>query len=148
MVLPLVPVALSVAMLWGLTPILNKYVMSAHDAPPAAVLLVSGMAYLVALACFAMYHNADAIRQVRALSTRSLSTIVLTSLLTGFVANILFIYVLHDHASYVVTSLVYSAPVFTLLLAIVVLRERVTVVGVVGSVLMLAGMLCVALSNQ
>lgn len=148
MVLPLVPAALSVAMLWSLTPILNKYVMCAHDAPPAAVLIVSGMAYLAALACFAVYHNAEAIRQVRALSTRSLATIVFTSLLTGFVANLLFIYVLHDHDSYIVTSLVYSVPVFTLLLAIVVLHEQVTILGVVGSVLMLAGILCVALSHQ
>lgn len=145
--LPLVPCSLAISFLWGLTPPTYKYLMSADKVDPIAVFVISGAAYAASLVCFSLCFHVPVAREVRRLSGRSVAIIAGLSVLTGFVANILYIYLLRNHASYAVTALAYSAPVFTLLLSVLVLKERVTALGVLGAVLILLGVACVSFSG-
>lgn len=51
----------------------------------------------------------------------------------------MYYYILEKHHAYVISALVYSSPVFTVLFAHMVLKERVTVLGMAGVLLIVTG---------
>jgi drug/metabolite transporter (DMT)-like permease len=82
------------------------------------------------------------------MSVRQVAVIGATTVLTGFAANWLYFNVLRAHNSFVISALVYSCPLFTLLLAAAFLNERITVAGVAGVLLICAGLFCIALNDK
>jgi uncharacterized membrane protein len=78
------------------------------------------------------------------LTWTTLGVLVISPVLSAFVANLLFLYVLTDHSSYMTTALVYSSPVFTVLFAWLVLKEDVTVKLCIGVLLVVMGILLLA----
>lgn len=139
-----VPLSLSIAVLWGVQPIVHKQLMCKHRIDPKAVLVVGGMAYTACLLVFWMYFHRDVQSEVRRLPLSAIVIIAFLSIFTAFVANVVYLYVLRNNETYVVTALMYTSPVFTLVLAVLILREEVTLLGGLGAVLILAGVACLA----
>ena len=141
-----VPAALFVALLWGVQPVIHKHLLARVD--PRVVMAVGAAFYLACVAGFAAW-NWGAVRAGAArLSGRDVAWIGAASVLTAFVANVVYLYVLRGHDSYVVSALIYASPVFTLALAALALRERVTPAGAAGVLLIVAGVLLLALNER
>jgi uncharacterized membrane protein len=69
--------------------------------------------------------------------------LILSSLLSVFIANLLYFTILKNPytKSYIVAALVFTSPMFTLLLSYFVLKEGVTYMAVLGVVLIITGVI-------
>ena len=134
-----IAVALFIALLWAVGPVLQKYAMD-RGVHQYAVLVLGSVAYFVCMIPFACYHWHDVSAGLRALDTHSATAIVLASVLAAFLANLLFLAVLKGHDTSVVTALTYSSPLFTCIIAWVFLRESMTVMRLAGIAAIVVGM--------
>lgn len=144
---PLVPCSLGVAFLWGMAPIVNKYMLSVHKIDPMAIIVVNGFAYAAAVTVLTLVYRKDVTKEIRRIDATTMVVLIVAAVLTAFVANLLYMYVLRDHSSSAVTALAYSAPFFTLIAAVLILKERVTVLKGVGFMLILAGIVMMAIGR-
>ena len=141
----LIPWSLAVSAMWGVTPVAHKYVMSARGVDPRVVMVVSGATYALCIVGYGAFHAKDMVSEYRKLDAGSLGIIAVTAAMTAFLANIIYLYLLRGHTTYVVTAIMYSAPVFTLLLSLLLLRqEQVTPMGCLGTLLIVLGVVCLA----
>ena len=137
-----IQIALFVSFLWGVVPVIHKFLL--HEVHFSVVLVISSVAYITCAMGFAAYNWKELRPRLHYVSATNIAIIVATSAITGFLANLLYLYILKDNESYIVSALIYSSPVFTLLLAYVVLHERMNVLGVVGVLLIVAGVAAIA----
>jgi drug/metabolite transporter (DMT)-like permease len=76
---------------------------------------------------------------------RDTLTIGAIAIILSFIPNIIYYNLINDHDSYVVTALVNSAPVFTVGLSYLLLKENITKYGMLGVVLIIVGVFCLSL---
>lgn len=74
-----------------------------------------------------------------ALDRQDWTWVVVSVLSGGFLATLIYFYLIENHKSYLVVALTYSAPLFTALLARWWLGEDISYVGAVGVVLIVVG---------
>lgn len=74
--------------------------------------------------------------------------LVFVTIICGFGANILYLWVLQHNDSYVVTAVAFTSPIFTLILAYFILNERVTPISVVGVFMIVIGVYCISMNNR
>jgi len=129
--------ALLVAFLWGATPIIHKHVL--RFVSPSVILVVGGTAYYIALIGYAAYNWKTLYPEMINLTVMNAFWICLAALIMSFVAKIIYLYVLKKKESYVVSALVFSAPFFTAILAVLLLNEKVTLEKLVGVMLIVIG---------
>ena len=67
-----------------------------------------------------------------------------TFLLTAFLANILYFSVLAKNKSFVVSALIYTSPIFTLILAWWVLKEDINIYGLIGVLFIVTGIILIS----
>jgi drug/metabolite transporter (DMT)-like permease len=85
---------------------------------------------------------------MKQLSIRDVCFIGFTSMITGFFASLIYFHILKKHESYVIAALIYSSPVFTLLISYFVLKEKVSYIGVAGVILIVSGVIMLALNEK
>jgi uncharacterized membrane protein len=137
-------VALFVAFLWGLTPVIHKHVLQTLD-PRLVMVIGSGLYFMVAL-LYGLYYRDAIAESLPNMTPATFLWIALASLLTGFIANLIYLYVLREEQSYIISALIFASPIFTLFVAALFLKEEITVQGFIGVVLITAGIVCLALN--
>lgn len=134
--------ALLVALLWGISPIIHKHVMTRLD--PVVVMVIAASFSTVFMIGFLLVNYGRVTSGWHAVRTSDVAWIGLATLFCSFVANIIYFFVLKEHKSHVVSALIYASPAASLVLAYAVLKEDVTWTGATGVLLVVAGCLCVA----
>lgn len=136
--LPLLAGSLTVAFVWGLTPVIQKHALTSLSA--TTVLVLVSTVSLMCLVPFAIYNRAAIARDVRAnLTPSALAWLVFVAVVGGFLSNLLYIHLLKQHACFLLTAIVSSAPVVTLLLAVLALKEAITPLQAAGAALVVVG---------
>jgi drug/metabolite transporter (DMT)-like permease len=133
-----------VAGLWGGSPIIHKYLLGHIDF--RLIMILGSFAYFTCIIILWIC-NWKLIREESKKLFKKPDLIFwafLASILTAFLGTYLYFYVLKDNDSYIVTTLTYSSPVFTLLLAYLILNENITLMGLLGVILFIASILCFA----
>jgi drug/metabolite transporter (DMT)-like permease len=138
--------ALFVAFLWGVAPVIHKRVL--YTTPVPVVMVIGGAFYMSCLLLFAIYNRKEVVVGIQQLPWSYIFLIGLTSICTAFVANILYFYVLKKYDSYIISALIYSSPIFTLLLAFLFLKENITINGFIGVMLIVVGISYLAFNKQ
>jgi drug/metabolite transporter (DMT)-like permease len=138
--------ALLVAFLWGAAVNIHKTLLDKMD--HVVVMLVGGFFYFSAVLIYSYLNRYTVMKDWTKLNTYTISLIAINSILSGFLAGLIYFYVLKKSDSYIVSALVYSSPVFTLLIAYFVLRERVTWRGFLGVLLITVGIIMIALNES
>lgn len=133
---------LTVAALWGLTPILQKSLLI--HLPRETIFALSTLVYATATFVYCCFHRRTIARSLPNVTLRHAGLIVVSSVLGAFAANLIFLAVLKDNPSYVVTALAFTSPIFTVLLAACVLGERISGTNLAGILLVVAGAVMVA----
>ena len=131
------------AFVWGSTPVVQKHMMG--TVAPETLLVLTGAMYAAAVlaytACRWRALSADVRANVR---PPQLALLAGMALLGGLLGNLLYLRLIRAHGSYAATALVSAAPLVTLALAVVALRERVTPAQALGGALIVAGAVLVA----
>lgn len=138
--------ALLVAFLWGVAPVIHKHVLKSIS--PHVVLIISGVSYITCLAIFAAIHQRKLIEGIKHIHAKYVLIIALTSIFTAFIANIIYLNVLKHQDSYIISALIYACPVFTLILAYVFLKEKVTLFGGLGVFFIILGVICIIFNEK
>jgi uncharacterized membrane protein len=139
--------ALSVALLWGLTPLLHKVVPN-DGIRPQTIMVVGSVVYVVGVLSYAWYSRTIITEDLSwRMTSKDLALIVVAAFFTGLVANIIYLTVLSKEQSHVVSALIYCSPLFTLLLARSVLNERVSSKASLGVCFIVGGIILIATSQ-
>jgi drug/metabolite transporter (DMT)-like permease len=110
-------------------------------------MFISGIVYTLCLLLFAAFNQKQLMHDYKIIKNSDVAIIALTSIITGFFANYLYFYVLKDHESSLISALIYSCPIFTLLLAYLLLNERIDRYGILGIIFVVLGVGFVSLNN-
>lgn len=141
-----VPVALFVAFLWGLSPIIHKHILINVD--PKVIMVVSAIFYTASVAIFSAYYWKFLSKEAQKLDLKTIILIAFTSIITAFLANLIYFYILKEHDSYIVSALIYSSPIFTLVLAYYLLKEKITFYGCIGVLFIVVGVVLISMNEK
>jgi len=86
-------------------------------------------------------------KDVKKLNGRDILILCTVALIAGFLANLLYYYVLKSHESSIVSALVFSSPIFTLIIAHFVMKEQLYGFGILGIILISLGVVCIAYND-
>lgn len=132
---------LVLSFLWGVLPVIHKAVLNSLH--PQVVLFVSGIVYFVALLAYAAYNWKLLSKESKKINARHMLWLTGGTVICTFLGSIIYYYVLSKHDSHIVTAIAYSSPFFALVLAWLFLDEKVTAMGLVGVLLIVAGVVAI-----
>jgi drug/metabolite transporter (DMT)-like permease len=140
--------ALVISFLWGMQPVLHKYLLNKING--STIMLLSSFIYFIAvfITFFLTKNQSIVIKDFKKMNGKDLTVIICTSLFTIFFTNVIYFYILKDHESSIISALIYSSPVFTLIVSYLFLSEKLEAIGVIGILLVLAGVICISLNNN
>jgi drug/metabolite transporter (DMT)-like permease len=133
--------ALIIAFLLGVQPVVHKHLLSKYNA--ITIMIVTVIVYFFLVAIVSIIQRKDIRRDMQRMPIHDLLILVALAVFTVFVVNMLYYYVLKDHSPPVVSSLIYAAPFFTLVFSYLFLKERLNMYGVAGIIVMVIGILLI-----
>jgi len=134
--------ALVIALLWGSQPVLHKQLVSKYD--PATIMLFSSVIY-VSLVLTLCFRNSSRVGEdLGKLTRKDILILVGLPVVTIFFANIIYFHVLKNHKTSVISAVIYSAPAFTLVIAYLFYKEKLSTSALLGIIAILAGLFLLA----
>jgi drug/metabolite transporter (DMT)-like permease len=142
---PYIWIALVVAFLWGVHPIIGKQVLNKFGI--ISTLTFTSLFYFLATLFLASMNSKEVIQDFQRINRHDILLLFSMSVLCTFFATILYYFVLKSHESSIVSALVYSSPIFTLIVAYFLLREKLNGFGIMGILLIVAGVISIAYND-
>lgn len=142
----LIPLSILVSFLWGVTPIMQKRIL--NRVSKETMLLVGGISSTIALIVLCIINMDNLKRDFKTIDALLIFEIVVAITVAVFFANIIFYKLLEKHDSYLVTALTYTSPVFTVVLAWLILKEQISWINGLGIGLMIIGVLLVVYKRK
>ncbi|MEW5315189.1 MAG: hypothetical protein WDW38_006635 [Sanguina aurantia] len=134
---------LTVAALWGLAPVVQKALLV--HLPRQTIFALSTLVYATSAVIYCCFHRQVILQSLPEVTGHQATLIILAAFLGSFAANLLFLEVLKDNPSYVVTALAFTSPIFTVALAASLLGEKIKWTNVFGILLVVCGAVLVVL---
>ena len=138
-------IAIFVALLWGIAPILLKRLVTKFD--KMTILVLDGILYFLVLLLFGYKYYDKIIKDIPKIDAIDASLMFFTAVITGLMGNLIYMLLLEGHDSYIITALVSISPFFTLVLAYFFTKEKITIWGLMGTVLIVAGILMISYND-
>jgi drug/metabolite transporter (DMT)-like permease len=136
---------LFIAFLSGVLPVIHKHLLKKFN--PMSILIFSGVTYFTVLVLF-MFTQMDQLKKdISKLTTVDLLWVLAGSIGCVFLSNIIYYHVLQNNKSYLVSALIDCAPVFTLLFAILFLKEQITKLSILGIIFIISGVICISIGD-
>ena len=138
-------IALLVSFLWGLQPVIHKHLLI--DSNPVTILFFQTVINFICITALASYNYKQIYHEVTVeLTLQHWCWIIFLAIVTIFGTNVMYLYILKSNESSLVSALIYSAPIFTVILAYIFLNERIHASGYVGILLIITGVSFIAFS--
>lgn len=140
--------SLTISALYGISPLLHKYVIDSYNINSYTMMLISSTVFFAcSLICYVFYK--DIVKNdVKTLKTHThiLILLLLSAFFSVFIANLLYFKVLHkaNTKSYIVSSLIFTSPLFTLLLSYLLIKESIKLTAVLGVILVVSGIVVIS----
>ena len=131
---------LCTAFCWGLSSVFDKLSMNAFS--PVMVFIVGGIVYALVALGLLIYHRNHVKHYFYDYKKYKVAWIyaILAAVCVYGVANLIYYYALNASSTpHIVIALSYSAPIFTLLLSIIVLKEDFSMASIIGVILVVLG---------
>jgi len=138
-------IAITVAFLWGAAPIVLKRLVAKFD--KMTILVLDGIMYFAVLMLIAYRYSDTIAKDIPKINGVDLSLMFFTAVVTGLAANAVYMMLLEGHDSYIVTALVSVSPFFTLIMAYLFTKEKITLWGIFGTVLIVLGILMISYND-
>jgi drug/metabolite transporter (DMT)-like permease len=139
-------IALFVAFLWAFQIIIHKTLLKNINFK--VIMIVGSIFYFLCMCIFTLYYWNIVKHTIYTLDVKSIILIGFASICTAFLANLLYLYILKDTKSYIVSALIYCSPIFTLLLAYFYLKEQITITGLIGVLFIIIGVIFISLNDK
>jgi len=138
--------ALFIGFLGGLSPVIHKTLL--HKYNQVTIIVLSSFLYASCSLFYGIYYREVIINDLHKITTNDFLIIAFTAIITAFFANILYYNVLKKHDSHIISALIYSSPIFTLILAYLFLHEKIHFFGGLGIFLILFGVISITYNDR
>jgi drug/metabolite transporter (DMT)-like permease len=138
--------ALCVSFLWGIQPIIHKYLL--NKIGYVTIMFISTLIYSGLVITLALTRHKEIYSDWLVMTPMDIGILILLPIFTVFLANILYYNVLKNHESSIISALIYSSPVFTLIIAYLFLKERLDIYGLSGVCAIILGVILIAMNNE
>lgn len=135
-------IALFISLLWGIHPVVMKYLLSKYS--PTTLLLFSSGVYFFCVATFAMYRMKELNNDLNKMVLKDSATLIGLAFFAVFMANTLYYYVLKENSSSITSAIIFSAPAFTLIISYLFLKERLNLYGLLGVISIIIGVIFIS----
>ena len=134
--------ALIVSFLWGTVPVVHKYLLTKYQ--PITIMIMSNVVYLSLLLITVVFERKAFLTDIDKMSLNDSLIIVIASIFGLYIGYKLYYYVLKDNKTSIISALIYSSPVFTLIVAYIFLKERLSMYGYLGILSILLGVILIS----
>lgn len=138
--------SLFTSFLWGLSPVIQKHLLDKFDKRSLMLFYASANIFFVVL--MLSFFNNKLYSDIKSINTYDIFLISAYTFFTIFMANLIFLEVLKYNNSHEVAAIEGIYPFFTLLLAYLFLKEKITVFGILGVILVVLGVICISFNDS
>jgi drug/metabolite transporter (DMT)-like permease len=138
--------ALFISFLWGSQPVVHKHLLKKYNAP--SMMMFTAIINAILVFILSIYNRDVIYSDLIKINYIDASIIIGVVSLTVFLANIIYYYILKKHESSIISALIYSSPVFTLIIAYLFLKERLDIYGISGIFSIVLGVILITNNNS
>jgi drug/metabolite transporter (DMT)-like permease len=129
-----------IAFIWGLSPIVFKYIITKDKTPTYLILFIQAVVYLFACLIYIIFWKQETVHEDISRHSKWIPLISLTSLMSIFVANLLFLYTLEKGLHVNIVNIISALyPVVTVIFAYFILNETLTYRQIIGFIITMIG---------
>jgi drug/metabolite transporter (DMT)-like permease len=129
-----------IAFIWGLSPIVFKYIITKDKTPTYLILFIQAVVYLFACLIYIIFWKQETIHEDISRHLKWIPLISLTSLMSIFIANLLFLYTLEKGLHVNIVNIISALyPVVTVIFAYLILNETLTYKQIIGFIMTMVG---------
>ena len=137
-------IALFISLCWGIVPVAHKSILHLS---PITIMLFSAFIYAFLIIIYAAMNKTIIYKAIHKISKRDSIVIIFSSAIAAFFGNILYFNILKNHDSSIISALIYSCPMFTLIVAYLFFKERINTIGIFGILFIVLGIICISMNN-
>jgi len=137
--------SLFTSFLWGLSPVIQKHLLQKFD--KRTLMLFYASANILFIVLLLSFFNNNLYSDIKTINTYDIFLISTYTFFTIFMANLIFLEVLKYNNSHEVAAIEGIYPFFTLLLAYLFLKEKITAFGILGVILVVLGVICISMND-
>ena len=134
--------AILISFLWGIQAVINKHLLEKFN--QITIMFVSSLIYCFLIIILAITNSKRVLSDINKFTYTDMLTVIALSVFTIFMANMIYYYILKNHDSSIISALIYSSPVFTLIIAHLFLKERLDIYGVSGIFAIIIGVILIS----
>ena len=139
-------VALLIAIIWGLSPIMYKHLLNKYN--PTSVLAFVSIAYFICVFVMGCCNHQTILDDYNKIDFNDICWVILVSVSGLFIANILQVTVLKDNDPSIVSPIIYSSPLITLLAIYLLFNTTLNPGCLFGSFLIVSGVICISMCSN
>ena len=137
--------AFVIAFLWGISPVLFKYILQ-KNIPPYIIIFTQASVYFLSSIIYIIIYERDDIYGDIQKNSKYIPFLIAISFFSVYVANVLYIFALDNKANVNIMSLIVSlAPVITLIASFLILQEILPIKVLIGFFIIFIGLLFIFL---
>lgn len=137
--------AFVIAFLWGISPVLFKYILQ-KNIPSYIIILTQASVYFLASIIYIIVYERDDIYGDIQKNSKYIPFLIAISFFSVYVANVLYIFALDNKANVNIMSLIVSlAPVITLIASFLIFQEILPLKVLIGFFIIFIGLLFIFL---
>lgn len=138
--------ALFISFLWGAQPVVHKHLLKRYNS--ASMMMFTAIINAILVLILSIYNRDVIYSDLIKITYVDASMIFGVVSLSVFLANIIYYYILKKHESSMISALIYSSPVFTLIIAYLFLKERLDIYGISGIFAIVIGVILLTNNNS
>ena len=131
--------------LWGASPVIQKQLLKKFD--KKTLMLFYSSANILFVTLMMSFYNNHLYSDIKSLNIYDIFLVFAYTFFTIFMANLIFLEVLKYNNAHEVAAIEGIYPFFTLLLAYLFLKEKITVFGILGVILVVLGVVCISFND-
>lgn len=136
--------AFLIAFIWGLSPVLVKYLIKNNNIPTYIIILIQSIIYALASVLYIIIYKIDYVYNDINTHKKHIPLLALISLLSVYLANVLYIYIISNGISINIISIIISLyPIITFIFAYFILNEVITINTIMGFSLIILGVIII-----
>ena len=137
--------SIGIALCWAISPLLQKVVLKSIPMPTLLMLTTAFYSFGVFLFIYFNRHEVGA--SIPKIDMKLIGIAFIIGIICGLIPNIVFMKLLKNNRSHIVTALTYSSPLFTTLFAYMFLHEQITLKSVIGVCSIVFGIIMIGMDT-
>lgn len=139
-----IPLSIFISLLWGINPIIMKLLLK--ELPLPFIMIANTVIYIVCLTLYGAFYYNDVVNGFNQINARLIFLLVINVVFMLFVSNVIYLYLLKEHTSSIVSALVCTSPFFTAIIGYLLLKEKLDWRLILGIVMIVLGTIVIAWS--